>query len=181
MNLHLSAAGGILSCITKLMNAAQQNRIQPHKRLSMDVVAIVKCTNLYVCVIGLPLQGLGLYILLTRHFRRPSKQILILISLSASEIVWLVGCALLQCFEIIYHQREVYAKALNVQEYNSLTIPTYARHLYKYIMSVGAIQVNFSLIMLTLERLVSIVLPRRYSVAARNVKLFTKLLFFSWC
>ena len=145
----------------------------------MDILAVLKSAKLFICVIVFPLHGLGLYVV--KYWRSKSTQLTVLMSLSSAEIIHSLGNMIMQFVSVVYHQKDSYNEAVYVENYNKVTIPDSVIHLYEYLICVGIIQVNFSLILLTIERLVCIVLPRKYSVAAENLKVYKKLLICSWC
>ena len=96
-------------------------------------------------------------------------------------MIIVVGRAGLSVLGLMYFRYDLYSESVNVKLLKKLMLPEPAYSVCLGVVGVGACQVSFSLILLTLDRFVNIVLPFKYRVVDENRKIIQKMIVATWC
>ena len=135
--------------------------------------------KLTLCIIAILTQIIGIYAL--AKMKKKTNQVMILINLTLSEMILLSTFLAMSIMGLLYYDNEYYQVADTFDQFRLLALPNMFVKVKQYVRNGIGIQVNLSLVFLTVDRFIHTVLPMRYALAAEDKKIFKKLIMGTWC
>ena len=127
---------------------------------------------------GITVHVIGIYAL--RKMKKRTNQVMILMNLSVSEIIWL-GAFTIACLIGLLHYRDAhYEDSHSFDHFRRKAIPRLYITIQTYISKVALCETAFTLVFLTVDRFIHTVPPIKYSIMSEEKDVFKKLIVTSW-
>ena len=137
----------------------------------MEVIHAILSIKIVLAVVGLLLHGVGIYTLKMR--KKHNNQVTILMNLSTAEILLLVNIIIGDSIGIIERSDKYYQNV-------SKELPEIYKQIYTLIFYLAASEMDFSLMLMTIERLICILSPLHYHIVVEEESILQKVLTCSW-
>ena len=144
----------------------------------MEVIHAILSIKIVLAVVGLLLHGVGIYTLKMRN--KHNNQVTILMNLSTAEILLLVNIIIGDSIGIIERSDKYYQNVIINSAFGSKELPEIYKQIYTLIFYLAASEMDFSLMLMTIERLICILSPLHYHIVVEEESILQKMLICSW-
>ena len=143
----------------------------------MKEIYAILSIKIVFSIIGLLLHGVGIYTLKRNKW---NNQVIILINLSTAEIILLINFIIEDSMGFMEQSNENNTNVIINGMVGSKTLPENYKQIYIFILYIGGFEMEFLLMILTVERLICILSPLHYHIIVEEKLIIQKIVLCSW-
>ena len=143
----------------------------------MKEIYAILSIKIVFSIIGSHLHGVGIYTLKRNKW---NNQVIILINLSTAEIIILINFIISDSMGFMEQSNENNTNVIINGVVGSKTLPEIYKQIYILILYFGGFEMQFLLMLLTVERLICILSPLHYHIVVEEKLIIQKLVLCSW-